>query len=109
MNLKAVIHNEAASVFLNPDEFAEYISLDDVPETPALCDWSVTPGGEHLYGSTGDPLGVNTVQAVVTLGEGVIPKPEPGQELTVNGQYWIVREASCASGLMTLKLFRHVG
>lgn len=99
---------DAHSVFLNTDEFAELISIEDVPETPAVCDWSAEPGGEHLYGSPGDTWGVNAVHADITLAEGVIPPPVPGQELTVNGRAWIVSSANTRTGLLHLKLYKNV-
>jgi len=99
---------DAHSVFLNTDEFAELISIEDVPETPAVCDWSAEPGGEHLYGDTGDTWGVNAVHADITLAEGVIPPPVPGQELTVNGRAWIVSSANTRTGLLHLKLYKNV-
>lgn len=107
MNLKSVIHAEAASVFLNTSEFAEFISIEDVPETPAICDWSTEPGGEHLYGNPGETPGINAVHADITLAEGVIPLPVPGQKLKLNGHFWIVCSASSQDGLFTLKLHRN--
>ena len=53
MRLRQQLALDAHSVFLNTDEFAELISIEDVPETPAVCDWAAQPGGEHLYGDTG--------------------------------------------------------
>lgn len=108
MNLREAMLNDVARVFLNTDEFAELISIEDVPETPAVCDWSAQPGGEHLYGDTGDTWGVNAVHADITLAEGVIPLPEPGQELTLNGRAWTVRSAVPQNGLLNLKLYRNV-
>lgn len=109
MTLKEVIVSEAHSVFLNGDDFAESISIEDVPETPAICDWSVQPEGANLYGDIGDGRGINAVHANITIGEGVIPLPEVGQEITVNDMDWIVRSADAASGLLNLKLFRNAG
>lgn len=86
MNLKNVMAQEAVSVFLNTNEFAGSISIEDVPETPAICDWSQNPGGEHPYGNPDDAWGVNAVHAEITLAADVIPLPEPGQELTINGR-----------------------
>lgn len=99
---------DARRVFLNTDEFAELISIEDVPETPAVCDWSAQPEGEHLYGDPGDTWGVNAVHAEITLAEGVIPTPEPGQELLINGRSWTVRSAVPQHGLLLLKLYRNV-
>ena len=109
MKLRQQLVRDAHAVFMNPDEFAELISIEDVPETPAVCDWAAQPGGEHLYGDTGDTWGVNAVHAEITLAEGVIPLPEPGQELTVNGRAWTVRSAVPQNGLLNLKLYRNVG
>ncbi len=108
MKLHDAMREDAVRVFLNTDEFAELISIEDVPETPAICDWSAEPGGEHLYGDTGDTWGVNAVHAEITLAEGVIPTPEPGQELIVNDRAWIVRSANTRTGLLNLKLYRNV-
>lgn len=107
MKLRQQLVRDARNVFLNPDEFAEEISIEDV-KTPAVCDWSAQPGGEHLYGSPGDTWGVNAVHAEITLAEGVIPTPEPGQELIVNDRAWIVRSANTRAGLLNLKLYRNV-
>lgn len=108
MRLCDQLVRDAQRVFLNTDEFAELISIEDVPETPAVCDWSAQPGGEHLYGDTGDTWGVNAVHAEITLAEGVIPLPELGQELIVNDRAWIVRSADTQTGLLNLKLYRNV-
>ena len=108
MRLRQQLALDAHSVFLNTDEFAELISIEDVPETPAVCDWAAQPGGEHLYGDTGDTWGVNAVHAEITLAEGVIPPPEPGQELIVNDRAWIVSSASTRTGLLHLKLYKNV-
>ena len=107
MKLRDAMRDDAARVFLNPDEFAEGIVIEDMP-TLAVCDWSAQPGGEHLYGSPGDTWGVNAVHADITLAEGVIPKPDPGQELIVNDRAWIVRSANIQTGLLNLKLYRNV-
>ena len=108
MRLCDQLVRDAQRVFLNTDEFAELISIEDVPETPAVCDWSAQPGGEHLYGDTGDTWGVNAVPAEIPLAEGVIPPPEPGQELIVNDRAWIVSSASPRPGLLHLKLYKNV-
>lgn len=108
MILRDAMLADASRVFLNLDEFAELISIEDVPQTPAICDWLEEPGGEHLYGSPGDTWGVNSVYAEISLGEGVIPQPEPGQELIVNNRAWIVSAADTRSGLLHLKLYRNV-
>lgn len=108
MTLRDAMRDDASRVFLILDEFAELISIEDVPETPAVCDWSAQPGGEHLYGSPGDAWGVNAVHADITLAEGVIPQPEPGQELIVNDRAWIVRSSNTQTGLLNLKLYRNV-
>ena len=108
MNFKQQLDADIARVFLNPDEFAEYISIEDVPETPAVCDWSAQPEGEHLYGDPGDTWGVNAVHAEITLAEGVIPTPEPGQELLINGRSWTVRRAVPQQGLLILNVYRNV-
>lgn len=100
MNLKDVMQAEAAAIFLNVDEFAESISIEDVPKTPAVCQWSMQPEGEHLYGDP-ESRGVNVIHAEITIGEYIIPMPEPGQEIIVNAQYWIVRSAHAQSGLLT--------
>lgn len=107
MNLRDAMRADAARVFLNVDEFAEKIVIEDMP-TLAICDWLEEPGGEHLYGATGETWGVNAVHAEISLGEGVIPQPEPGQEITVNGKDWIVSNADTQSGLLHLKLYRNV-
>ncbi len=52
---------------------------------------------------------MNAVHAEITLAEGVIPLPEPGRELTVNGRAWTVRSAVPQNGLLNLKLYRNVG
>ena len=51
---------------------------------------------------------MNAVHADITLAEGVIPKPEPGQELIINNRAWIVRSANGQTGLLKLKLYRNV-
>ncbi|MDE7065237.1 MAG: hypothetical protein K2O70_07190, partial [Desulfovibrionaceae bacterium] len=61
-----------------------------------------------VYGDTGDIWGVNAVHAEITLAEGVIPTPKPGQELIVNGRAWIVRATATLHGLLNLKLYRNV-
>ena len=107
MKLRDAMRDDAARVFLNPDEFAEEIVIEDVP-TLAVCDWSAEPGGEHLYGSPGDTWGVNAVHADITLAEGVIPKPDPGQERIINNPAWLGRAAHGQPGLLKLKLYRNV-
>ncbi len=107
MNLKEVMQREASSVFMNEDEFAEEIVIEGIP-TSAVCDWSVVPEGEHLYGSPDDTWGVNVVHAEINLAENIIPQPEIGQEIDVNGLFWQVRTASAQDGVLNLKLFRNV-
>lgn len=107
MKLRDAMRSDAARVFLNTDEFAEEITIEGVT-TPAVCDWSVQPGGEHLYGNAGDTWGVNAVHAEITLAEGIILQPEPGDELVINNRAWLVSFAAPADGLLNLKLFRNV-
>lgn len=108
MTLRDAMRAEASRVFLNLDEFAEKISIEGVPETPAVCDWSMEPGGEHLYGNPGDTWGVNTVHAEITLAAGIIPMPETGQELLINDRLWTVLSAHELSGLLHLRIYRNV-
>jgi len=104
--LKDQIRAEA-SVFLNLKEFAEEILIEGVP-TPAVCDWTVTPEGEHLYGSTGDTWGAGVEHAEIFLDEGIIITPEVGEQIYVNDKLWTVRRANPENGLLHLWLYRNV-
>lgn len=108
MRLKDQIPRDASAVFLNPDEFSELITIEDEENVPAICDWSAAPGGENPWGSTDGPWGVNTIHAEISLSAGIIPCPEPGQVLMVNGRRWTVQHAEADEGLLDIKLMRNV-
>lgn len=108
MTLQEQIVRDAAAVFLNASEFAERITIDGIEDIPALCDWSVAPGGENPWGSTDGPWGVNTVHAVISIEAGIFPCPEPGQVLVVNGRRWTVQHAEADQGILDIKLMRNV-
>lgn len=115
MKLRDQIIKDASGVFLNPDEFSERITIESVEDVPAICDWSVAPGGENVWGSnegsggyTDGTWGINTVHAVITIPAETIPCPEPGQILEINGRNWTVQHAEADRGLLDIKLMRNV-
>lgn len=107
MNFKEALAHEARAVFCNPAEFGESVTIDGV-DIVGVCEWSVQPQGEHLYGNTGDTWGVNCIHAKISVPEGVIPLPEPGQELMINDTLWIVKKALPSIGLLTIHLYRNI-
>lgn len=104
MNFKEALAHEAVSVFCNPSEFGESVTIDGIPVTAVIKDNCQSPA--QLAGSLADVSGMGTLLADRTLSvpTGSIPTPVPGQQLCINNEYWLVLKATDTFGMLHLLL-----
>lgn len=104
MNLKEALAHEARSVFCNPAEFGEAVTIDGLPVTVVIKDNHQSPA--QLTGSLADVPDMGTLLADRTLSvpTGSIPVPVPGQQLCINNDYWLVTKVTDSFGMLHLLL-----
>lgn len=104
MNLKDAIRQEACSVFLNLNEFAEEMVINGVA-MPALWDMSEQALGEA---STSDPTGwgVGSLTSVLFVSEECLVCPLADEEITVKDERYTVIKAESQTGIIRLELER---
>lgn len=107
MNFKEQMAIEAG-LFLNPDEFGEYVVVDG---RQALGAWDeVVQPSPQFFGATMDVMGVNTVERLLFLlpdPDDPIDLPVADQILEIDGERWTVRDAKPEGSIMKLTLYRN--
>ncbi|MDR2503776.1 MAG: hypothetical protein LBD82_05265 [Deltaproteobacteria bacterium] len=107
MNMfRELLSRDIDDVFLNPDEFAQEITLQGVSMPAAL------EGPESLLtdgGRAGGREGVTYEMVTLRIKDGVIPRPASGREITFNGEIWFIQRVTPEMGLLTLELYRERG
>ncbi|MDL2268870.1 hypothetical protein LJC71_04940 [Desulfosarcina sp. OttesenSCG-928-A07] len=106
MNFKDALAFDAASVFLNMEEFAEEMVVDGV-SMPALWGEENVPAPD-IKASTVDAWGLNTETAVLLVLESNMTRPVSGQDMVVDGETWTVIKARPQCGILRLVLQRNV-
>lgn len=104
MNFKDQLQKDQAAI-LTTQEFANLMTVDGI-ETNGIWD-DVTRTAPAFYGQQMDTWGVNTVERLLFVSERDVPCPVPGQDMTINGLVWTVRDAQDNCGLLRLTLFRN--
>ncbi len=110
-NLKAQMAKDI-SVFFNPDEFGEVILVDGLAMVGLWDQDMVTAlkslGANAALGFGLESVDVNTAERLLYLSppEGW-PEPVPGQELDIEGVYWMVTKVTPEHGCLRLNLQRH--
>lgn len=107
MSLKEQMTKEAG-LFLDPNEFGEYLNVDGHQTLGAWDEKLET--APAFFGATMDVIGVNTIERLLFLlpddGDPV-PLPVPDQELDINDQIWTVKDAKPEGAIMKLHLYRN--
>lgn len=108
MKLKDAIRQEACTVFLSEDDFADAIVIDGVETVGIWDDSEAALAGQSLGGVPDvDSFGLGADQRVLHVPSDAIPAPVNGQRLCIDGAYWIATTCGVDSlGLMQLKLTR---
>lgn len=96
---------DAERVFLNPDEFAEIMTVNGAP-MPAMWGEEIRPAPDEL-GATVDAWGLNSERAVLLVPQSAMPLPVPGQRLTIDGKGWTVEKSRPQNGVIRLELARN--
>lgn len=105
MTFKEALAQDAATVFLNPAEFGEEMVIDGV-SMPAM--WGEeSASARDVHGVGLDGWGVNAESAVLLVLKNAMPRPVPGQRITVDGITWSVIKARPQTGILRLELERN--
>jgi len=91
---------DVSAVFLNEDEFAVEVTINDVTLT-AILDDDLTI--ERTKGPR-EAEGIFARRRVLHLAAGLITTPVEGQRLTVDGGSWYVEQVSEAEGMLEVTL-----
>lgn len=112
MNFKEALALEARSVFCNPAEFGESVTIDGV-EIVGVWGDTAKPlaGGQDLSGVSDvnifGLMGDERTLHVPSVENGGIPTPVVGQRLLIDGEYWTVLPGTHTKhGLLKLQLLR---
>ena len=105
MSVKEALAHDAEHIFMNPDEFADLLTINGRP-VPALWDDALRPRGE---GSQTAPTGWGVVAhtAALLVRAQDFPSPLPGEEIVVQGVRWTVAKAHPQNGVLRLELERN--
>ena len=107
MTLKEQMAKEA-SLFLNPDEFGEYMDVDG-HLTLGVWDEKLETAPAY-YGATMDVIGVNTIERLLFLlpnGADPLPMPLPAQELDIDGQTGTGQDSKPEGAIIKRNLYRN--
>jgi hypothetical protein len=108
IRFEAMLQRDARAVFLNTAEFARQLEVDG-RAVRAMWDDSMRSG---MVGSSGgldeSMYGVNVERRVLLALAADMPKPVPGQELEIDGNFWIVGPVADQHGVLSISLSRNL-